>query len=261
MIDYKIANEVARIAKKAGEAILKIYNEADDIQIQQKDDNSPLTIADKTANDIICEGLKKLEVQFPIISEENKLVDVEVRQKYDYYWLVDPLDGTKEFIKRNGEFTVNIALIHQQRSVMGIVYAPVLNEMYYAIKDQGAYLEKDGEEIELSSKYFALTDPELGVVCSRSHLNEPTETFIKQLKKPNLVATGSSLKFLILAKGDAHIYPRLAPTMEWDTGAAQIILEEAGGKVINNETGKPLLYNKDNLLNPHFIAYGNLVVE
>ena len=259
MINTELAREVAKIAKIAGEAILKIYNEADDIQIQQKDDNSPLTIADRTANAIICEHLEKLEVQFPIISEENKLVEKDVRQKYEYYWLVDPLDGTKEFIKRNGEFTVNIALIHQQRSILGVVYAPVMDEMYIAVKDEGAFLEKNGEEIELSAKYFALTDAELGVVCSRSHLNEPTENFIKKLNKPNLVATGSSLKFLILAKGAAHIYPRLAPTMEWDTGAAQIILEEAGGKVINNETGKPLLYNKDNLPNPHFIAYGGLV--
>ena len=261
MINIELAREVAKIAKKAGEAILKIYNEADDIQIQQKDDNSPLTIADKTANKIICDALDQLEVKFPIISEENKLVEVDVRQKYEYYWLVDPLDGTKEFIKRNGEFTVNIALIHQQQSVMGIVYAPVLEEMYIAVKGEGAYLEKDGKEIELSAKYFTLSDPELGVVCSRSHLNEPTENFINKLTEPNLVATGSSLKFLILAKGAAHIYPRLAPTMEWDTGAAQIVLEEAGGKVINNETGEPLLYNKDDLLNPHFIAYGALLAD
>ena len=259
MINIELAREVAKIAKDAGAAILKIYNEADDIQIQQKDDNSPLTVADKTANDIICKELNQLGVQFPIISEENKMVETEVRQKYDYYWLVDPLDGTKEFIKKNGEFTVNIALIHQNQSILGVVYAPVLNEMYLAVKDEGAYLEKDGQEIELSAKYFALSDPELGVVCSRSHLNEPTESFIKKLNEPNLVATGSSLKFLILAKGAAHVYPRLAPTMEWDTGAAQIILEEAGGKVINNETGKPLLYNKDDLRNPHFIAYGGLV--
>ena len=259
MINIELAREVAKIAKDAGAAILKIYNEADDIQIQQKDDNSPLTIADKTANDIICKRLDQLEVQFPIISEENKMVEVGVRKQYDYYWLVDPLDGTKEFIKRNGEFTVNIALIHQNQPVLGVVYAPVLNEMYTAVKGEGAYLERNGNEIELSTKYFALNDPELGVVCSRSHLNEPTENFIKKLNEPNLVATGSSLKFLILAKGAAHIYPRLAPTMEWDTGAAQIILEEAGGKVINNETGKPLLYNKDDLRNPHFIAYGSLV--
>jgi len=258
MIDTNLAKEVAKIAKIAGDVILKIYNEADDFQIQQKDDNSPLTMADKAANDVICEGLEKLNVQYPIISEENKSIDYEVRKNYDYYWLVDPLDGTKEFIKRNGEFTVNIALVHNQRPVLGVVYAPVLEEMYYAVKGEGAFIVKGDATEKLSASVFSKKDKNLGVVCSRSHLNDLTQQFVDELDEPNLVATGSSLKFLILAKGTAHLYPRLAPTMEWDTGAAQIVLEEAGGKVIQAENGEPLLYNKENLLNPFFIAAGAL---
>ena len=258
MIDLSLAKEVAKIAKKAGEKILEIYNEADDFQIQKKDDNSPLTKADRAANKIICDGLEKLSIQFPIISEENKTVEYEVRKDYEHYWLVDPLDGTKEFIKRNGEFTVNIALVNAQRSVMGVVYAPVLDEMYYAVKGEGAFLEKDGNITKLAAASFTQQDEKLGVVCSRSHLNDATQNFVDQLNQPELVATGSSLKFLILAIGKAHLYPRLAPTMEWDTGAAQIVLEEAGGKVVQADNNEPLMYNKENLLNPYFIAYGNI---
>jgi 3'(2'), 5'-bisphosphate nucleotidase len=218
-----------------------------------------LTIADKTANDIICKGLENLADKHPIISEENKAIPYETRKNYPYCWLVDPLDGTKEFIKRNGEFTVNIALIHQQRIVFGVVYAPVLDEMYWAAKDEGAFLIKNGETRKLQAATFSNADKGLNLVCSRSHLNDDTQNFVDQFNEPNLVATGSSLKFLILAKGAAHIYPRLAPTMEWDTGAAQIILEEAGGSVLQNNSTTPLQYNKENLLNPFFLAYGNLV--
>ena len=174
-------------------------------------------------------------------------------------WLVDPLDGTKEFIKRNGEFTVNIALVENQRPVLGVVYAPVLDEMYFAVKNQGAFLEKENVTIQLHTSIFSKKDKNLGVVCSRSHLNEATQKFVDELDQPELVATGSSLKFLILAKGEAHLYPRLAPTMEWDTGAAQIILEEAGGEVLHAETKEPLLYNKEILLNPYFIAMGKMI--
>lgn len=259
MYDMTLAKEVAKIAKKSGDAIMKIYDNSDDFQVQHKADESPLTIADQAANDVICHGLENLNVKYPIISEENKSIDFQERKNYSHYWLVDPLDGTKEFIKRNGEFTVNIALIENQRPVLGVVYAPVLDEMYFAVKNEGACLEKDNVTTQLHASVFSKKNKNLGVVCSRSHLNEATQNFVNKLDEPKLVATGSSLKFLILAKGDAHLYPRLAPTMEWDTGAAQIILEEAGGKVLHAETNEPLLYNKENLLNPHFIASGNLV--
>ena len=259
MYDINLAKEVAKIAKKAGDAIMKIYDNSDNFQVEHKADESPLTIADQAANEIICHHLERLAVKYPIISEENKSIDFEERKKFTYYWLVDPLDGTKEFIKRNGEFTVNIALIKNQRPVLGVVYTPVLAEMYFAVKGEGAFLEKENLTIQLHASRFSKKDKKLGVVCSRSHLNEATQNFVDKLNEPELVAQGSSLKFLILAKGEAHLYPRLAPTMEWDTGAAQIILEEAGGKVLHAETKVPLLYNKENLLNPHFIAAGNLI--
>lgn len=265
MYDINLAKEVAKIAKKAGDAIMKIYDNSDNFQVQLKADESPLTIADQAANEIICQHLENLAVKYPIISEENKSIDFEERKKYTHYWLVDPLDGTKEFIKRNGEFTVNIALIENQHPVLGVVYAPVLEEMYFAVKEEGAFLVKENltspnekQAIQLHASRFSKKDKNLSVVCSRSHLNEATQNFVAELDEPELVAQGSSLKFLILAKGKAHLYPRLAPTMEWDTGAAQIILEEAGGKVLHAETKEPLLYNKENLLNPHFIASGNL---
>lgn len=260
MDQIKLAEEVVRIAKGAGAAIMEIYKEADidDLQIQNKADESPLTIADRAANAIICAGLQTLPVKYPIVSEENKAIPYKERFTFTYSWLVDPLDGTKEFIKKNGEFTVNIALVHQGSPEIGVVYAPVLDEMYWAVKGYGAFLEKNGETEQLAAANFKMDDPGLKVVCSRSHLNKDTQAFVDQLNEPDLVPKGSSLKFLIVAKGEAHLYPRLAPTTEWDTGAAQIVLEEAGGKVINQDSGAPLQYNKENLLNPHFIAYGNI---
>jgi len=251
----QLAKEVSQIAKDAGAVILDIYNTAD-FGVEQKSDDSPLTRADRDANKVICDGLEALEVKIPIISEENKAIPYEERKNFEYAWLVDPLDGTKEFIKRNGEFTVNIALIHNNQIVLGVVYTPVSDDLYWAVKGEGAYLVKEEGTTKLNAKNFTMTDEGLGVVCSRSHLNEATQAFVDALDNPARVPKGSSLKFLILAQGGAHLYPRLAPTMEWDTGAAQIVLEEAGGKVIAQDTNAPLQYNKENLLNPYFIAYG-----
>jgi 3'(2'), 5'-bisphosphate nucleotidase len=251
--------EVCEIAKQAGAAILEVYKDCEGIEIIKKADNSPLTAADKASNAVICEGLEKLQISYPIISEENKVVDYDVRKKYDYYWLIDPLDGTKEFIKRNGEFTVNIALVHKGKVVMGVVYTPVVEELYWASKGEGAFFEKESVVTQIHAPKFTMQDKGINVVCSRSHLNEETKAFIDQLNEPNLVSKGSSLKFLELATGKAHLYPRVAPTMEWDTAAAQIVLEEAGGKVLQYNTTDPVVYNKENLLNPFFVAYANLV--
>lgn len=245
------------IARKAGEVILEVYNQPSAFEVNLKSDDSPLTLADRKANVVICDGLVAMSPDIPIISEENKAIPYETRKDFDKYWLVDPLDGTKEFIKRNGEFTVNIALVENQRVVMGIVYAPVPDELFWAVKGEGAFMEKDGHISKLAAPTFQWSDPGLKVVCSRSHLNTDTQAFIDKLNQATTVATGSSLKFLIMAKGEAHVYPRLGPTMEWDTGAAQIVLEEAGGHVIHNDHRTPLLYNKEDLLNPFFIAYGN----
>ncbi|TXB67625.1 3'(2'),5'-bisphosphate nucleotidase CysQ [Phaeodactylibacter luteus] len=260
MTHQELAQEVAQIARRAGAAIMAVYSK-EDVGVELKADESPLTLADQAANEVICRALEALPVQYPIISEENKAIPYETRKSFGRHWLVDPLDGTKEFIKRNGEFTVNIALVDQGRPVIGVVYVPCLNELYWSVAGDGAYLEYNGEQRKLQAPAFKLADEGLRVVCSRSHLNEATQAFVDALAKPELVPTGSSLKFLIIAKGEAHVYPRLGPTMEWDTGAAQAILEAAGGAVINEETGQPLAYNKENLLNPHFIAYGHLQAE
>lgn len=259
-MDYKsLAEKVVTIAQKAGEAILEVYTNDADFAVELKTDESPLTKADKAANEIIVAALQEITPDIPIVSEENKEIPYEERQHFTKSWLVDPLDGTKEFIKRNGEFTVNIALIENQMPVLGVVYAPYLNEMYWAVKGEGAYKVVDQQHIKLDAATYRATDSQLHIVCSRSHMNETTQAFVEQFERPELVAKGSSLKFLIIAKGEAHIYPRLAPTMEWDTGAAQIVLEEAGGKVVDNETKAPLKYNKENLRNPHFIAYAREV--
>ena len=257
-----LIDNVKQIAQDAGVAIMDVYQDEASFGITQKKDDSPLTLADQRANRVICDGLKKLTPEIPIISEENKEIPYATRKDFDYAWLVDPVDGTKEFIKRNGEFTVNIALIKEGVTILGVVYVPVTQEMFWGIKNQGAFLSisgQPGRPKKLVAPTFTMLDKGLNVVCSRSHLNEDTANFIGKLSEPNKVSKGSSLKFLILAQGGAHVYPRLAPTMEWDTGAAQIVLEEAGGKVINHETKDNLLYNKENLRNPYFVAYGNVV--
>lgn len=248
------ALEIGRIARAAGAAILKVY-ESDDFEIEQKADDSPLTKADKAANDIIVAGLRQLKLQAPIVSEEGKDIPFAERQQYTRFWLVDPLDGTKEFIKRNGDFTVNIALIENGRPVLGVVYVPVTDELFYAADGKGAWQEGTGR---ISARTFTLGDAGLKVVASRSHLNDETRAFIQKLTEPEIVSRGSSLKIIELARGEADLYPRLAPTMEWDTAAAHAILLEAGGKMVDEGSGKELVYNKQVLRNPSFVAYGAL---
>ena len=250
--------DLLNIAQKAGDAILEVYN-SDDFGVEQKGDNSPLTKADKAANEIICAGLEKLPLLYPIISEENKEMDYETRKTWSRCWLVDPLDGTKEFIKRNGDFTVNIALVDKEEVILGVVGIPFHEEIYWAIKGEGAFCKKDGKIEQISVASFKTTDPGLKIVASRSHLNQETQDFVSHFNSPELVARGSALKFLLLATGEAHIYPRIAPTMEWDTAAAQIVLEEAGGKLTIHETGLPMKYNRENLRNPAFVAMGGVI--
>ena len=254
-----LVEKIVEISVLAGAEIMKIYKGSEDWEVESKSDDSPLTRADKQANDLIVARLQMLDQQYPIISEENKLQEYEERRGFKKFWLVDPLDGTKEFIKRNGEFTVNIALVEDGQPVLGVVYVPVSGDIYYAEKDKGAFHKKgDGAPTEMKANSYSTSDKGLRVVCSRSHINDATQAYIDQLSEPNTVSKGSSLKFMLLASGQAEVYPRMGPTMEWDTGAAHIVLEEAGGKVINVETDQPLGYNKENLLNPHFIAYANV---
>ena len=243
---------VVDIAQKAGDAIMKIYNR--DFTIEYKDDKSPLTEADIKSNEIICTALTKAYPEIPLLSEENKAEAYEVRKEWEYFWLIDPIDGTKEFIKKNGEFTVNIALIHKGVPVLGVVYAPVLDDMYKAKKGEGAF--KNSQRLPLETN----TTPEklLRIVASKSHLSEETQVFIDTLAKDTeqieQVSKGSSLKLCLVAEGSADIYPRLAPTMEWDTGAADAVVRESGKMTYQLEINTPLLYNKEKLLNPWFIV-------
>lgn len=242
--------DIKQIALTAGVEIMKIYKK--DFSVEYKDDKSPLTEADKVANEIICSELSKLYPHIPIISEENKQTDYEVRKEWEYYWCIDPIDGTKEFIKKNDEFTVNIALIHKNTPVLGVVYAPALHEMYSAKQNQGAF--KDGHKLPM----YINNNPKekLSVVASKSHLSSETQEFIDNLdtKEISQISKGSSLKLCMIATGEADIYPRLAPTMEWDTAAADTIVREAGRMTYQFENNKPMVYNKENLLNPWFVV-------
>jgi len=249
---------LVKIIKEASIAVLEIYNAAEGIEVEHKADNSPLTLADQKANDIIVKGLNALEFKFPILSEENEDIPYAERSQFEHYWLVDPLDGTKEFIKRNGEFTVNIALIHNNKPVLGIVSVPVSDKVYWGIKGEGAFLLENGEAQKLQASTFKMSDNGLRVVTSRSHLNDATKAYVSNMNEPQFVPMGSSLKFLIIAEGKADVYPRYGLCMEWDTGAAHIILDEAGGKITKTDSEDTLIYNKKNLLNPFFIAFGNV---
>ncbi len=242
--------KIVAIAKEAGDAIMEIYKR--DFAVSYKDDTSPLTEADLKANEIICTQLEQLYPKIPIMSEENKQTPYDVRKKWEYYWCIDPIDGTKEFIKKNGEFTVNIALINKKVPVLGVVYAPAIDEMYKAKKGEGAFKN----EIKLPHKVNTNKKKKLFVVASKSHLSEQTQKFINALESEDIeqVSKGSSLKLCMVAEGVADIYPRLAPTMEWDTAAAHAIVLESGKRVLQYETEEELEYNKENLLNPWFIV-------
>lgn len=275
MVDMIEIEDIKRVALKAGKEIMNIYSR--DFQIEYKDDKSPLSEADIKSNEIIYEELGKLYPDIPIISEESREVAFDTRKSWEYYWCVDPIDGTKEFIKKNGEFTVNIALIHKDTPLLGVVYAPAINKLYYAKKGFGAYL------VVLDDNYGVLSrdrlpllsshnlSKKLTVVASKSHMSDETEKFIDSLalstQELSLTSKGSSLKLCMVAAGEADIYPRLAPTMEWDTAAAHAIALEAGKKVyIYDETLQakeylqttarlqPIVYNKENLLNPYFVV-------
>jgi len=250
MLDKIDLAEIVNIAQDAGNAIMKIYKR--DFSIEYKDDKSPLTEADTKSNEIICSALERLYPNIPIMSEENKQTDYDERKNWDYYWCIDPIDGTKEFIKKNDEFTVNIALIHKDTPVLGVVYAPAIDEMYKAKKGEGAF--KNDQKLPL--KHNEHPKEKLFVVASKSHLSEETQDFINQLdaKEIEQVSKGSSLKLCMVAEGVADIYPRLAPTMEWDTAAADAVVREAGKMTYQFENNKPMLYNKENLLNPWFVV-------
>ncbi len=254
-----LVEEVIKISIKAGIEILKIYN-AQNFEVQYKSDNSPLTIADEISNKIITEALSKLTPQIPIISEEGIDIPFSERQHFEYFWLVDPLDGTKEFVSRTNDFAVNIALVHHNRPILGVVYVPCTEGVYFAVKNEGAFKIEHNLKEKIQCNTFKINSLKLRIPVSRSYLNEETTSLIaKNFNEPTLIPRGSALKFTDIAEGSADIYPRIGTTMEWDTAAPQIILEEAGGKILHLETREPLVYNKMSLKNPNFVAMGQII--
>ncbi|WP_374473625.1 3'(2'),5'-bisphosphate nucleotidase CysQ [Arenimonas sp.] len=241
------------LAREAGAAILAVY--AQDFSVETKDDDSPLTQADLASHRIIVAGLRALAPEIPVLSEEDAGIPWETRRQWPRHWLVDPLDGTREFVKKNGEFTVNIALVEDGRPVLGVVYAPVFDYLLHAERGVGAFLRQGGEDIALCTRRPA-TAP-LRVAASRSHLDARTAAALERMGDTERHGLGSSLKFCRIAEGCIDVYPRFGPTSEWDTAAAQCVLEAAGGAVLRLD-GTPLDYNrKDNILNPDFIALGD----
>lgn len=246
--------EIIRIAAEAGRRILEIYHSG--FSIEHKDDQSPLTAADTAAHHAICGALSRLTPKVPILSEESSLIPFAERKTWSQYWLVDPLDGTREFIKRNGEFTVNIALIKNHQPVLGVVHVPVTGITYHATSGTGAW-KQSTTGVPLKIKTRPTNIKQITVAGSRSHGNDRQQKFFEKLGDVEVYAIGSSLKFCLVAEGIVDIYPRFGPTSEWDTAAAQCIVEEAGGRV-TDENFEPLRYNtKDSLLNPDFLVMGD----
>ena len=250
----KLLPGVVSVAREAGSRILQIYNR--EFSVQQKQDETPVTEADMAAHAVIDDGLEEIAERFPVLSEESASIPFEDRARWECYWLVDPLDGTREFIKRNGEFTVNIALIDNHQPVLGVIYAPVHDRLYYAAKALGAFKQESGQAaipISVRKKH----QDKIIVAGSRSHRSDSLKRFLENLGDYEILSVGSSLKSCLVAEGSADIYARLGPTSEWDTAAAQCIVEEAGGHItdINMQT---LSYNtKEALLNPHFFVFGD----
>jgi 3'(2'), 5'-bisphosphate nucleotidase len=252
--EQEFINSIISIVKQTSIIILDVYNNYDMKKIiEYKKDNSPLTIADKRASDYICEELDKLTPDIPIICEETDDMDYCKRKEYDYIWLVDPLDGTKEFIKKNGEFTVNIGLSYLGKAVFGIVGIPCKNKIYVGVVGVHGYVLDE----DINTTMRTTNTNEFTIMTSRSHMNQQTKDFVNKYKSPKLISMGSSIKMLLVADGTADIYPRIAPTMEWDTCAAHAIVKSCGGQIYvyeNNEMTKEMKYNKKKLLNSHFVC-------
>jgi len=257
----KLLLDICNIAVRAGNEILNFYNK--DIEVTHKDDSSPLTKADLASNKLIIDQLNNLDLGIPILSEES-LVDWKIRKKWSKYWLIDPLDGTKEFIKNNGEFTVNIALIQNNSPILGVVFVPAKSTLYFALKKYGSFSLNTSLVLNSldEAKKITVTKKSniVRVIGSRSHSNNTfTDWIDKKFPNAEIVQAGSSLKFCLIAKGDADIYPRFGPTAEWDIAAGHIILNEAGGKILTLDN-KEIFYNeKESLLNPEFIASNNAI--
>lgn len=248
----QLLNEVVKIAVNAGQAIMVVYADQS-IVVTSKTDESPLTQADLASDRVISEGLTALNLHWPLLSEESAQISYDVRKNWDRFWLIDPLDGTKEFIKRNGEFTVNIALIENGEPVLGVVYAPVLDVCYFAARGVGAFVKRSSQDAQAISVISHLPGETLKIVASRSHADERTTALLQKLGEYECISMGSSLKLCLVAEGAAHLYPRLGPTMEWDTAAAHAVVKYAGGRVCD-WSGSELVYNKPDLHNSEFLV-------
>ncbi|PTL74979.1 3'(2'),5'-bisphosphate nucleotidase CysQ [Vitiosangium sp. GDMCC 1.1324] len=252
-IDEALVSAVCELSREAGRATLKFYG--GNVSVERKADDSPLTAADKASHTLILETLRKLTPGIPVLSEESSETEVAERRKWDTFWLVDPLDGTKEFIKGTGEFTVNIALVSGTGPVLGVVHIPVSGVTYWGRKGVGAFKAEAGKApVAIHTRPANLE--KLVIVASKDHAGPQVEALLKRLTTASTANMGSSLKFCLVAEGKADFYPRLQPTCEWDTGAAQCVLEAAGGAVTDTE-GRPLAYNKEQLTNPSFLAFGD----
>ena len=249
----QLIEPVSALARQAGDAILAVY--ATDFAVQSKDDDSPLTQADLASHRVIMAGLAELTPALPIISEESGLPEFAERQGWKEYWLIDPLDGTKEFVKRNGEFTVNIALIRESRPVLGVVHVPVLDKTYTGCEGRGAARSQGGDEPRPIRVRASASTP-IRVVGSRSHQSDSVAAFLEAAGDTEMVPMGSSLKFCVVAEGGADVYPRLGPTSEWDTAAAQAVVEQAGGHVLKTNGGALDYNTKADILNPWFVVIG-----
>lgn len=249
----KSIEKVCEIARDAGAAIMEIY--AGDFKVEFKGDDSPLTCADRVSHEVIFASLQQSFPEIPILSEEGKGILYAERKHWQRFWLVDPLDGTKEFIKRNGEFTVNIALIEAQRPVAGVVYVPAQNKLYWGVKGEQAWMQQGDDAPRAIHVRPADHEVGLTVVMSRSHPSAELEVYLENFKVAETLPVGSSLKLCVVAEGLADLYPRLGPTMEWDTAAGHAIVEAAGGSVFTADN-QLLRYNKKSLLNPYFVAKG-----
>ncbi|MCF8110966.1 MAG: 3'(2'),5'-bisphosphate nucleotidase CysQ [Desulfobacteraceae bacterium] len=268
MYDGNYLKVALKAALDAGAAALEVYEQ--DFDVEEKSDHTPLTLADRRAHEIISSYLA--DTRIPVLSEEGRDIAYEERKAWQKLWIVDPLDGTKEFVKKNGEFTINIALVEGGQPVLGVVFVPVKDRLYFAGKDKGAFLSggakigglenASGEELVLASVRLPVADQQARpytIMGSRSHLTPEVEEFVEKKRREigevDFISAGSSLKFCLVAEGRADVYPRLGPTMEWDTAAGQAIVEQAGGAVLEYESLQPLKYNKENLVNPWFIVF------
>ena len=253
MTNPQMLADLVKLTKEAGEVILKIYH-SDSFDVQKKGDESPVTAADLAAHYYIMAGLKKITPSIPVVSEEDPS-SLAIAQENTCYWLIDPLDGTKEFISKNGEFTVNLALIEEHRPSFALVGVPVANTVYWGGERLGAFRQEQDKLHHITPIKCVKAEHPMRVLASKSHLNEDTKILIDELGPTTLIQAGSSLKFIRIAEGLADYYPRLAPTCEWDTAAAQAVLEGAGGSV-KQASGEAMVYGKADILNPHFIATG-----